>query len=90
MIEDPGEIAQLASEYISTLDNIPQEVQHIIKEIEHKDVKLQELLPKIAAREGQIKDFLMKKEATVNESDKLKMEKLFYLLCLKCRPRSRA
>lgn len=41
MIEDPGEIAQLASEFVSSLDNIPQEVQHIIKEIEHKDAKVQ-------------------------------------------------
>jgi chromatin modification-related protein YNG2 len=41
MIDDLGEVAQLATEFISTLDNLPQEVQHIIKEIEHKDAKIQ-------------------------------------------------
>lgn len=41
MIEDAGEIAQLASEFVSTLDNLPLEVNHIIKEIEHKDQKVQ-------------------------------------------------
>lgn len=41
MIDDLGEVAQLVTEFISTLDNLPQEVQHIIKEIEHKDVKVQ-------------------------------------------------
>lgn len=76
MIEDAGEIAQLASEFISSMDNVPQEVQHIIKEIEHKDAKIQELLPKLAAREGQLRDTLAKKDATLNESDKLKVEKL--------------
>lgn len=41
MIEDLGEVAQLATEYVSSLDNLPQEVQHIIKEVEHKDAKVQ-------------------------------------------------
>lgn len=41
MIDDLGEVAQLASEFVSTLDNLPQEVQHVIKEIEHKDAKVQ-------------------------------------------------
>lgn len=41
MIDDPGEIAQLASEFVSSLDNLPQEIQHILKEVEHKDAKVQ-------------------------------------------------
>lgn len=41
MIDDLGEVAQLATEYISTLENLPQEVGHIIKEVEHKDAKVQ-------------------------------------------------
>ena len=41
MISDLGEVAQLATEFISTLDNLPQEVQHIVKEVEHKDAKVQ-------------------------------------------------
>ena len=41
MIDDLGEVAQLTAEFISSLDNLPQEVQHIVKEIEHKDAKVQ-------------------------------------------------
>lgn len=41
MIDDLGEVAQLATEFVQSLDNLPQEVQHIIKEVEHKDAKVQ-------------------------------------------------
>jgi hypothetical protein len=51
MIDDLGEVAQLASEFISSLDNLPQEVQHMIKEIEHKDVKVQGKLSSMHSKE---------------------------------------
>lgn len=59
-MEDPAEIAALCQEYVSSLDNVPHEVTHILKEIQHKDGKVQDLLPKIAAREGQLRDLLNK------------------------------
>lgn len=49
-MEDPAEIAVLTTEYISSmykdilhsgLDNLPQEVSHILREIEIKDGKVQ-------------------------------------------------
>ena len=40
-MEDPAEIAALAQEFITSLDNLPQEVGHLIKEIEHKEGKAQ-------------------------------------------------
>lgn len=59
-IEDPAEIAAIATEFISNLDNLPQEVSHMVKEIEHKDAKIQDLLSKIAARESQLREILQK------------------------------
>ncbi|UZJ52380.1 hypothetical protein CBS101457_001700 [Exobasidium rhododendri] len=75
MIDDLGEVAQLATEFISTLDNLPQEVQHMIKEIEHKDAKVQEMLPKLAAREAQMRELLSRKE-NLSDVDKAKMDKI--------------
>lgn len=82
-IEDPAEIAAIATEFISNLDNLPQEVSHMIKEIEHKDAKIQDLLPKIAARESQLKDLLYKSGSgpssaatNLSEADRVKAEKL--------------
>ncbi|CAO1619511.1 unnamed protein product [Parajaminaea phylloscopi] len=59
-MDDPAEIAALCQEYISTLDNVPHEVTHILKEIQHKDAKVQDLLPKISARETQLRELLNK------------------------------
>ncbi len=82
-IEDPAEIAAIATEFISNLDNLPQEVSHMVKEIEHKDAKIQDLLPKIAARETQLKEILYKSgnapsnpAATLSEADRVKADKL--------------
>lgn len=82
-IEDPAEIAAIATEFISNLDNLPQEVSHMVKEIEHKDAKIQELLPKIAARESQLKELLQKggsglsnPAGNLSEADRVKAEKL--------------
>lgn len=59
-MEDPAEIAALCQEYISSLDNVSHEVTHILKEIQHKDTKVQELIPKIASRESQLRELLNK------------------------------
>lgn len=82
-IEDPAEIAAIATEYISNLDNLPQEVSHMVKEIEHKDAKIQDLLPKIAARESQLRELLQKSGSglanpagVLSEADRVKAEKL--------------
>ncbi|SOV02358.1 related to YNG2 - component of NuA4 histone acetyltransferase complex [Ustilago sp. UG-2017a] len=82
-IEDPAEIAAIATEFISNLDNLPQEVSHMVKEIEHKDAKIQDLLPKIAARESQLREILQKSggglsnpSGNLSEADRVKAEKL--------------
>ncbi|PWN53326.1 hypothetical protein IE53DRAFT_384214 [Violaceomyces palustris] len=79
-MEDPAEIAALATEFISGLDNLPQEVSHIVKEIEHKDAKVQDILPKIASREAQLRELLMKggggSSGILSEADRVKAEKL--------------
>ncbi|EST09560.1 Inhibitor of growth protein, N-terminal [Kalmanozyma brasiliensis GHG001] len=79
-IEDPAEIAAIATEFISNLDNLPAEVSHMIKEIEHKDAKIQDLLPKISAREAQLRDLLYKSgpspSTNLSEADRVKAEKL--------------
>ncbi|SJX63790.1 related to YNG2-component of NuA4 histone acetyltransferase complex [Sporisorium reilianum f. sp. reilianum] len=82
-IEDPAEIAAIATEFISNLDNLPQEVSHMVKEIEHKDAKIQDLLPKIAARESQLREILQKggsglsnPAGNLSEADRVKAEKL--------------
>lgn len=59
-MDDPAEIAALCQEYISSLDNVPHEVTHILKEIQHKDAKVQDLLPKISSRETQLRELLNK------------------------------
>lgn len=59
-MEDPAEIAALCQEYIGSLDNTPHEVTHILKEIQHKDNKVQELLPKLQSRETQLRELLNK------------------------------
>ncbi|CAO1630259.1 unnamed protein product [Sympodiomycopsis kandeliae] len=59
-MEDPAEIAALCQEYIALLDNVSQEVTHALKEIQHKDTKVQELIPKIASREAQLRELLNK------------------------------
>ncbi|PWN30734.1 hypothetical protein BDZ90DRAFT_257796 [Jaminaea rosea] len=59
-MEDPAEIAAVCQEYVASLDNVSHEVTHILKEIQHKDAKVQDLLPKIAAREGQLRELLNK------------------------------
>ncbi|KAH9989465.1 hypothetical protein BJV77DRAFT_1130378 [Russula vinacea] len=41
------EAAAVAMDYISTLDNLPAEVQHLLVEIKHKDTKAQELQQEI-------------------------------------------
>ena len=40
-MEDPAEIAAVCQEYVASLDNVPHEVTHILKEIQHKDAKVQ-------------------------------------------------
>ncbi|GAK65572.1 chromatin modification-related protein YNG2 [Moesziomyces antarcticus] len=82
-IEDPAEIAAIATEFISNLDNLPQEVSHLVKEIEHKDVKIQDLMPKIAAREAQLRELLQKSGSglanpagNLSEADRVKADKL--------------
>jgi chromatin modification-related protein YNG2 len=59
-MDDPAEIAALCQEYASSLDNVPHEVSHILKEIQHKDSKVQDLLPKISLRESQLRELLNK------------------------------
>lgn len=39
-LDDPAEIAALAVDFLHSLDNLPQEVAHRIREIQHKDAKL--------------------------------------------------
>ncbi|KDN53081.1 hypothetical protein K437DRAFT_253406 [Tilletiaria anomala UBC 951] len=82
-MEDPAEIAAIAQEFISGLDNLPQEVGHMIKEIEHKESKVQDLLPRIANRQSQLRDLLSKggtgltnPGAILPEADRIKMDKL--------------
>ncbi|KAH8980875.1 hypothetical protein EDB92DRAFT_1899204 [Lactarius akahatsu] len=41
------EAAAVAMDYITTLDNLPAEVQHLLVEIKHKETKSQELLQEI-------------------------------------------
>ncbi|KAH9003102.1 hypothetical protein EDB86DRAFT_3063072 [Lactarius hatsudake] len=41
------EAAAVAMDYITTLDNLPAEVQHLLVEIKHKEAKSQELLQEI-------------------------------------------
>ncbi|KAI9463309.1 hypothetical protein BJY52DRAFT_76876 [Lactarius psammicola] len=41
------EAAVVAMDYITTLDNLPAEVQHLLVEIKHKETKSQELLQEI-------------------------------------------
>ncbi|KAH9998826.1 hypothetical protein BJV74DRAFT_824044 [Russula compacta] len=41
------EAAAVAMDYLSTLDNLPAEVQHLLVEIKHKETKSQELLQEI-------------------------------------------
>ncbi|SPO37224.1 related to YNG2 - component of NuA4 histone acetyltransferase complex [Pseudozyma flocculosa] len=83
IIEDPAEIAALANEFISSLDNLPQEISHLVKEIEHKDAKVQDIMPKISARETQLRELLQKggsgpanPSGILSEADRLKAEKL--------------
>ncbi len=82
-MEDPAEIASLAQEFISSLDNLPQEVGHLMSEIQHKEDKIADLLPRIANREAQVRDIITKgganlinPGASVPESDRAKLEKL--------------
>ena len=82
-LEDPAEIAAMANEFISNLDNLPQEITHMAKEIEHKDAKVQDILPKISARETQLKELLQKggsgpanPSGILSEVDRVKAEKL--------------
>ncbi|PWY98303.1 hypothetical protein BCV70DRAFT_165035 [Testicularia cyperi] len=83
IVEDPAEIAAMATEFISNLDNLPQEVSHMVKEIEHKDSKIQDLLPKIQARESQLRELLQKggsgpsnPSGILSEPDRVKADKL--------------
>ena len=39
-LDDPAEIAALAVDFLHSLDNLPQEVAHRVREIQHKDAKL--------------------------------------------------
>lgn len=55
----------------------------MVKEIEHKDAKIQDLLPKIAARESQLKELLQKggsglsnPAGNLSEADRVKADKL--------------
>jgi len=41
------EAAAVASEFISSLDNLPAEVQHLLAEMKHRDIRSQELLQEI-------------------------------------------
>ncbi|TCD63483.1 Histone acetyltransferase complex subunit [Steccherinum ochraceum] len=41
------EAASIAIEFISSLDNLPHEVQHLLAEIQHKDAKVHELQQEI-------------------------------------------
>ncbi|PWN23753.1 hypothetical protein BCV69DRAFT_243779 [Microstroma glucosiphilum] len=84
-MDDPAEIAALCQEYASSLDNVPHEVSHILKEIQHKDSKVQDLLPKISLRESQLRELLNKGSpgapvsaggALLTEQDKVRAEKL--------------
>ncbi|KZP13443.1 hypothetical protein FIBSPDRAFT_960502 [Athelia psychrophila] len=42
-VQNLEEAAGIAAEYISTLDNLPSEVQHLLAEIRHKDSRSQDL-----------------------------------------------
>ncbi|KAK0521395.1 hypothetical protein OC835_006899 [Tilletia horrida] len=57
-VSDSAELAALAVEFVHSLDNVPHQVSHMLKEIEHKDVKCQELLPKVADRELQYRKLI--------------------------------
>ncbi|KAE8250085.1 hypothetical protein A4X13_0g4950 [Tilletia indica] len=57
-VSDSAELAALAAEFVQSLDNVPHQVSHLLKEIEHKDVKCQELMPKVADRELQYRKLI--------------------------------
>ncbi|CAD6886958.1 unnamed protein product [Tilletia laevis] len=57
-VSDSAELAALAVEYVHSLDNVPHQVSHLLKEIEHKDIKCQELMPKVADRELQYRKLI--------------------------------
>jgi hypothetical protein len=42
-VQNLEEAATIASEYISTLDNLPSEVQHLLQEIRHKESRSQDI-----------------------------------------------
>ena len=82
-MEEPAEIAAMAQEFITSLDNLPQEVGHLVSEIQHKEEKIQDLLPRIANREAQVRDVVTKGGANLAnpgamlpENDKAKLDKL--------------
>ncbi|KAF7432776.1 Histone acetyltransferase complex subunit [Pleurotus ostreatus] len=42
-VQNMEEAAAIATEYISSIDNLPNEVHHILQEIRHKDMRYQEI-----------------------------------------------
>jgi len=46
-VQNLEEAATIASEYISTLDNLPSEVQHLLQEIRHKESRSQDIQQEI-------------------------------------------
>ncbi|KAL0950122.1 hypothetical protein HGRIS_010118 [Hohenbuehelia grisea] len=47
-VQNLEEAANIASEFISSLDNLPSEVNHLLQEIKHKEVRSQELQQELA------------------------------------------
>lgn len=83
IMEDPAEIAALAQEFMSSLDNVPQEVEFLLGEIREKDKRVGELTTRIGRFETQLRDLLTKSgtqlsnEATVlPETERVKAERL--------------
>ncbi|PWN95318.1 hypothetical protein FA09DRAFT_344354 [Tilletiopsis washingtonensis] len=84
-LDDPAEIAALAVDFLHSLDNLPQEVAHRVREIQHKDAKLHELLGKLAARETALRELLARPAGgsaaasaapVLSEADRIKADKL--------------
>jgi len=46
-VQNLEEAAAIASEYISTLENLPSEIQHLLQEIRHKESRSQDLQQEI-------------------------------------------
>ncbi|KAF9498720.1 hypothetical protein BDN71DRAFT_1443133 [Pleurotus eryngii] len=53
-VQNMEEAAAIATEYISSIDNLPNEVLHILQEIRHKDMRYQEIQQELSRDQARL------------------------------------